>query len=68
MNSATMSAWDFSYNDATFVSFQCAARARGVALAANPACTTIGTGVLSTFDASVRSSKAGRTRIALRAR
>ncbi len=42
----------FSYNDATFVSFQCAARQRGVPPAANPACTTIGTGVLSTFDAS----------------
>ncbi len=42
----------FSYNDATFVSFQCAARGRGITPAANPACTTIGTGVLSTFDAS----------------
>lgn len=41
-----------SYNDATFLSFRCAARPRGAALAANPACTTIGTGVLSTFDAS----------------
>ena len=42
----------FSYNDAKFVDFKCAARQRGIPPAANPACTTIGSGVLSTFDAS----------------
>lgn len=41
-----------AYNDAEFVSFTCAARPRGVPQAPNPACTTIGAGVVSTFDAS----------------
>ncbi|MCZ8208129.1 MAG: TonB-dependent receptor, partial [Aquidulcibacter sp.] len=42
----------FAYNDAVYESFTCASRPRGVAPGANPACTTIGANVTSTFDAS----------------